>query len=292
MKELNYTDVLGYTAERMSRGGVFLTVPGDPANTMTIGWGWIGPCWGRPVFVALVRPQRHTYGLLKQAGRFTVSVPTSNDLRPELAMAGSLSGRDVDKFVGHGITAAPGLRIDAPVVRECGLHFECRVVMNGFMPGESMSPEIHDRCYPKDDLHEMFFGEIVACYATDDAFAEACARQSEAAKGELTANGYQALAMTTLNRSLSERDMLINGVMGLCGEAGEAIDLVKKHLAQGHELDKERLAGELGDVAWYLAETARAIGMDLNAVLQMNVDKLKRRYPDGFSSERSICREP
>ena len=62
--------------------------------------------------------------------------------------------------------------------------------------------------------------------------------------------------MTTLNPQLSKKDVLINGVMGLCGESGEAIDIVKKWLAQGHDLDKEKLAKELGDICWYLAETA------------------------------------
>ena len=106
----------------------------------------------------------------------------------------------------------------------------------------------------------------------------------------MTINEYQKLALTTLNPSLGERDVLINGVMGLCGEAGEAIDMVKKHLAQGHELDKEKLARELGDVAWYLAETAHAIGYDLETILQMNIDKLKARYPEGFSVGRSVDR--
>ena len=79
--------------------------------------------------------------------------------------------------------------------------------------------------------------------------------------------------------------------MGLCGESGEAIDLVKKHLAQGHKLDKVRLARELGDVAWYLAETAQAIGYSLSDILQMNLDKLSARYPDGFDAERSVHRD-
>lgn len=107
----------------------------------------------------------------------------------------------------------------------------------------------------------------------------------------MTANEYQSRAMRTLNPALNERDVLINGVMGLCGEAGEAIDLVKKHLAQGHPLEKERLAKELGDIAWYLAETATAIGYDLDTVLLMNLDKLQARYADGFETERSLCRK-
>ena len=104
-------------------------------------------------------------------------------------------------------------------------------------------------------------------------------------------NEYQELAMTTLNPELSKKDVLINSVMGLCGESGEAIDIVKKWLAQGHELDKEKLAKELGDIAWYLAETAYALEIPLEDILQGNIDKLAKRYPEGFSSERSINRE-
>lgn len=103
-------------------------------------------------------------------------------------------------------------------------------------------------------------------------------------------NEYQELAMTTLNPLLSKKDVLINSVMGLCGESGEAIDIVKKWLAQGHELDKERLAKELGDIAWYLAEAATALDMPLEQILQANIDKLKKRYPDGFEVKRSLVR--
>ena len=106
----------------------------------------------------------------------------------------------------------------------------------------------------------------------------------------MTVNEYQTLAMTTLNPELSKRDVLINSVMGLCGESGEAIDIVKKWLAQGHELDKAHLAKELGDIAWYLAEAATALDMNLEEILQANIEKLKKRYPDGFSCERSQVR--
>ena len=106
----------------------------------------------------------------------------------------------------------------------------------------------------------------------------------------MTINEYQKLAMTTLNPALEKKDVLINGVMGLCGESGEAIDIVKKWLAQGHELDREKLKKELGDIAWYLAETATALDLSLEDVLQSNIDKLKARYPEGFDSQRSIHR--
>ena len=107
----------------------------------------------------------------------------------------------------------------------------------------------------------------------------------------MTGNEYQRLAMTTLNPNLSKKDILINGVMGLCGESGEAIDIVKKHLHQGHPLDREKLIKELGDIAWYLAETAYALDISLDKVLENNIDKLKARYPDGFDTQKSIHRE-
>lgn len=106
----------------------------------------------------------------------------------------------------------------------------------------------------------------------------------------MTINEYQELAMTTLNPELTKKDVLINGVMGLCGESGEAIDIVKKWMAQGHELDKEHLTKELGDIAWYLAEAATALEISLDDILQANIDKLKKRYPDGFDAQKSLVR--
>lgn len=106
---------------------------------------------------------------------------------------------------------------------------------------------------------------------------------------DMTANAYQKAALRTAGTE-NPSALLFNGVMGLNGEAGECIDLLKKVLFQGHELDHNELAKELGDVAWYLAVAAHAIGFDLETVLQMNIDKLKARYPDGFDPERSTHR--
>ncbi len=107
----------------------------------------------------------------------------------------------------------------------------------------------------------------------------------------ITANDYQRLAMELRSAEFEKADGLLNGVMGLCGEAGEVIDLVKKHLHQGHDLDKEALVKELGDVAWYLAETAWALDVTLDQVFRGNLEKLHQRYPQGFSTERSKHRE-
>ncbi len=104
-------------------------------------------------------------------------------------------------------------------------------------------------------------------------------------------NEYQKLAMRTSNKALSDGYHLLNGALGLSGESGEIADLVKKAWMQGHPLDYEHIAKELGDICWYIAETTTAIGYDLETIMQMNIDKLKARYPEGFDSERSLHRE-
>lgn len=106
----------------------------------------------------------------------------------------------------------------------------------------------------------------------------------------MTGTEYQAAAMRTA-ASLDKNALVLNGVMGLNGEAGECIDIVKKHLFQGHELDADKLLDELGDTLWYAAILAEGIGTTLDDVMQHNVDKLMRRYPEGFDAERSIHRE-
>lgn len=80
------------------------------------------------------------------------------------------------------------------------------------------------------------------------------------------------------------------GVFGLAGESGEVVDSVKKWLYQGHTIDESHLAEELGDVLWYLALMSYAIGYDLQDVIDLNVQKLRARYPDGFDPSRSIHR--
>ena len=107
----------------------------------------------------------------------------------------------------------------------------------------------------------------------------------------MTINEYQKLAMRTSNKAMSTVDHIMNGALGLTGESGEVADLVKKSFMQGHLLDAEHIAKELGDICWYIAETATAIGYDMETIMQMNIDKLLKRYPEGFNSERSQHRE-
>lgn len=102
-------------------------------------------------------------------------------------------------------------------------------------------------------------------------------------------NEYQKLALRTAN-NLGNDELLLNGALGLTGESGEVADLVKKNLFQGHELDKDHVAKELGDICWYIAITAESIGYDLETVMKMNIDKLISRYPSGFDVNKSLNR--
>lgn len=105
----------------------------------------------------------------------------------------------------------------------------------------------------------------------------------------MNANEYQAAAMRTASGQ-SKEDLILNGVLGLNGEAGEVADIIKKARFQGHDMDDKKIVDELGDVLWYIAIMAEGIGVSLSEVMYHNVKKLKKRYPAGFEAEKSINR--
>lgn len=102
---------------------------------------------------------------------------------------------------------------------------------------------------------------------------------------------YQDLAMRTKNSSLIWERRLDNAALGLAGEAGEFANDVKKFLYHGHDASTPTFVDELGDILWYVAMAADVIGVSLSVIMQANIDKLKKRYPDGFSHEASINRK-
>ena len=108
----------------------------------------------------------------------------------------------------------------------------------------------------------------------------------------MTLNEYQTEAMRTASgvNAASGENLMLNGAMGLNGEAGEVIDILKKHIFQGHNLDKEHIAKELGDCLWYIAVCAKGAGYTLDEIAEMNKAKLRKRYPDGFGTDKSLHR--
>lgn len=107
----------------------------------------------------------------------------------------------------------------------------------------------------------------------------------------MTPKEYQRLAMRTCNIPYSQKkDMIRHAVFGLASEAGEVSGIFQKEY-QGHTVDAEHVKKELGDCLWMIAELCTALDFNLEDVMQTNIDKLKKRYPDGFDSEKSLHRK-
>ena len=108
----------------------------------------------------------------------------------------------------------------------------------------------------------------------------------------MTLNEYQNEAMRTASgvTAASDENLMLNGAMGLNGEAGEVIDILKKYMFQGHKLDTEHIAKELGDCLWYIAVCAKGAGYTLGEIAEINKSKLRKRYPYGFEADKSIHR--
>lgn len=121
----------------------------------------------------------------------------------------------------------------------------------------------------------------------------------------MSGNEYQNLAMRTTNDGNAnyrlrqaqvdniEYDVgaIFNACLGLSGEVGEFNDMIKKWVFHEKELDTKHLKKECGDVLWYIAMICHAFKWDLDEIMQMNIDKLKARYPEGFDTVRANNRE-
>lgn len=105
----------------------------------------------------------------------------------------------------------------------------------------------------------------------------------------MTFNEYQALAARTISRELDDFELMNHALHGMVAEVGELHGLFQKHY-QGHPIVKEHAKKELGDLLWFVAEFCTALGWDFEQIAQMNIDKLKARYPDGFDPDKSLHR--
>ncbi|MBV1756851.1 MAG: flavin reductase family protein [Dethiosulfatibacter sp.] len=164
--EINYLDFSNKAMEQISGPGAFLTVKGKKRiNTMTIGWGFIGYMWRKPIFIAAVRYSRYTYELLKETDEFTVSIPLSSEMKKELAFCGSKSGKNYDKFSECRLTPITGEKVSTPYIKECDLHYECKIVYRQTLEAELIRNEAVKENYTNNDYHVMIYGEIVSCHS-------------------------------------------------------------------------------------------------------------------------------
>lgn len=162
---MGHFDNLGVALEHLSTKGAFLTTSnGDIVNTMTISWGYVGFSWKKPMFVALVRPQRYTYDIIKEADSFSVSIPYTDDLKKALAICGSKSGRDIDKEKEANIKFVNSKLIKSPVIEGCNKYYECKIVNVQRLTKDNFPKELIDLCYKDEDYHYLYYGEIVESY--------------------------------------------------------------------------------------------------------------------------------
>jgi len=148
--------------------GAFLSVQANGlANTMTIGWGLMGFMWRKPILMVMVRYSRYTFELMEAADTFTVSLPRAGKYKELLAQAGTLSGRDMDKFKELNIPVAKAQTVEGPVIDNCGLILECRTLYKQALNPDDLDSEIRASFYADEDYHMLYFGEVLACYYND-----------------------------------------------------------------------------------------------------------------------------
>lgn len=168
-KRIEFSEHYDKVLEKLQSPGLLLgtyNANGKP-NVMTIGWGSVGYIWGIPIWTVLVRPSRFSYEGMEHSGCFTVNVP-SRSMNMALATCGSLSGRDVDKFTECNLTAEKGQNVLAPVVKECPMVYECQTVHSNDVIPEKLADEILEGAYTDGDYHRIYFGKIIAAYASRD----------------------------------------------------------------------------------------------------------------------------
>lgn len=164
IRRVDYNEYSREALEQLKKGA-FLTVRDkDNTNTMTIGWGNIGFIWGKPIFIVMVRYSRHTYKLIESSKEFTISIPLKKNLKKELAYCGTYSGRDVDKFKECNLNLVDSQNISTPIIGECELQYECKVVYQQAMEPGTLDEEIKNKNYSNGDYHIMYFGEILDSY--------------------------------------------------------------------------------------------------------------------------------
>ena len=153
------------TYGRLCRGGLLLVsaLPGGRPNVMTIGWGLVGRFWAGPFFIAAIRRSRFTHGLIEKSRQFTVNVPHPG-MEKVVNFCGAVSGRDHDKFKETGLTAVKAKRVSVPIISECAIHYECRVIFKSEVVPSKVTKGVHNRWYRGEDYHTIYFGKIVSLY--------------------------------------------------------------------------------------------------------------------------------
>jgi len=171
MNRIQWHEEAGWLNAALSAGGAFVVAKdgAGKANPMTIGWAQVGIVWSMPVMTVLIRESRYTHACVMGSETFSVCVPRPGELREALTLCGTTSGRNVDKVARAGLTLLPAREIDTPILGECGLHYECRVIartQQSLADFASSADKVLATFYPKGDHHLILLGRIVDAYTT------------------------------------------------------------------------------------------------------------------------------
>ena len=168
-KDVNIWDYAGHILKNIDKGILLTTAADGKRDTMVIGWGSMGVVWSKPVFKVLVRESRYTKELLDKNGEFTVNVPLAAVDKNIIAVCGTKSGRDLDKFNALGLHIREGQTVAVPAIKELPLTLECKVIYKQEQDPNAIDPDCYVRFYAQGtrnqgDHHTVYYGEITAAY--------------------------------------------------------------------------------------------------------------------------------
>lgn len=169
MKKIDFNQFLKEIIEQLNKGA-FLTVRNKTGitNTMTISWGMFGFMWFKPVFMVMVRKSRYTFNIIENSNTFSVSFPIKKPLIEALQICGTKSGKDINKFQASNITVTDLQEYKTPIISECDLHLECKIIHKQPIDPASLNDEINKVYGAAKDYHVLYYGEILSCYANED----------------------------------------------------------------------------------------------------------------------------
>lgn len=162
---VNLDDYIVETKRKLEKPGLLLvsTDKEGKSNVMAIGWGLIGIFWAKPVFLVAVRPSRYTFKFIEDSNEFTVNVP-KDGMDDVVEYCGTVSGRQHDKFKECKLTLKKAKKVRVPVIKECKIHYECKVIHKVKVNPELIPTSVKLIYYPMDDYHKLYFGEILEVY--------------------------------------------------------------------------------------------------------------------------------
>ncbi|MBR2865449.1 MAG: flavin reductase family protein [Elusimicrobiaceae bacterium] len=168
MKEITFDEHAKEVLQILQKGAFLTTHADGKTNTMTIGWGYLGYSWRKPVFGVMVRHNRYTHQLLDKNPQFTITLP-KEDLSKELAFCGTKCGADTDKIAACGFSLLPGQSVSVPLIACKAIQYECKVLCKTEMQAPLLDGAVREQWYEKmpNDYHTFYFGEITASYITD-----------------------------------------------------------------------------------------------------------------------------